>query len=277
VFLLTNAKEKADYYSFTFQFQKSFDNGLSAMVAYTKSRSRDLDAASGSQAISLWPATVQSDRNNPELGFAGFDIPQRVIGTLSYKVANSSMSIFYEGQANGRFSYTYSGNFGDASNRLMYVPNSASELNFQQFTLNGQTVTAAQQAQLLDAYIDQDDYLSDMRGQIAERNGAVRPWLSRYDIRFLQDIFLTADKKNKLQFSIDILNVGNLLKSSWGVSEFENQRTLLNFRGINANNEPIYRLNTVPGTTNFPTETFRTSTSLGDTWRMQVGVRYIFN
>uniref|UniRef100_UPI004048250C TonB-dependent receptor domain-containing protein n=3 Tax=Roseivirga sp. TaxID=1964215 RepID=UPI004048250C len=280
-YYLTNAVRKADYYSFTFQFQKSFDNGLSAMAAYTRSRSRDLDAAGGSQASSLWANTVQTDRNNPNLSYAGFDIPNRVIGSLSYKVANSSMSIFYEGQANGRFSYTYSSSnsldFGDDANRLIYVPNSASELNFQEFTLNGQIITAAQQAQILDAYIDQDDYLNGIRGQVAERNGAIRPWLNRVDLRLLQDIMLTADNRNKLQFSIDILNVGNLLKSTWGVSEFQNQAQLLNFRGRNANNEPIYRLNTVPGTTNFPTKTFRTSTSLGDTWRMQVGVRYIFN
>ncbi|MGW8123771.1 TonB-dependent receptor domain-containing protein [Roseivirga echinicomitans] len=277
VFLLTNAKKKADYYSVTFQLQKQFDNGFAASVAYTNSRSRDLDAASGSQASSLWTSTVKENRNDPELGFAGFDIPHRVIANLSYQVANSSISIFYEGSANGRFSYAYSGNFGDDSQRLMYVPNSASELNFQQFTLNGQVITPAQQAQILDAYIDQDDYLSGMRGKVAERNGAVRPWLNRFDLRLLQDINLTEDKMNKLQFSIDILNVGNLLKSSWGVSEFENQRTLLNYRGINGNNEPIYRLNTVSGTSDFPTKTFRSSTSLGDTWRMQVGVRYIFN
>ena len=277
VFLLTNAREKADYYSITFQFQKQFDNGFFASAAYTRSRSRDLDASSGDQASSLWTSSVREDRNNPELGFAGFDIPHRVIANLSYQVANSSIGIFYEGSANGRFSYAYSGNFGDDSERLMYVPNDATELNFQEFTLNGQVVTAAQQAQLLDAYINQDEYLSEMRGKVVERNGAVRPWLNRFDLRLLQDINLTEDKMNKLQFSIDILNVGNLLKSTWGVSEFENQRTLLNYRGINGNNEPVYRLNTVPGTSNFPTETFRSSTSLGDTWRMQVGIRYIFN
>lgn len=277
VFYLTNASRKADYYSITAQLQKEFENGFSTMIAYTRSRSRDLDAAGGSQAISLWPATVQSDRNDPELSFAGFDIPNRLIGSLSYQTETSTITLFYEGSDAGRFSYTYSGNFGDASNRLMYIPNSASELVFQEFTLGGRTVTAAEQASLLDAYIDQDEYLSANRGSVAERNGALRPWVNRFDLRFTQDLIFTNDKKNKLQLSIDILNIGNMFNSEWGVPKFAFQNNLLNYRGTNSAGQPEYRLNTVPGTSEFPTETFRTSTSLGDTWRMQVGIRYIFN
>lgn len=276
VFYLTNASRKADYYSITAQLQKEFENGFSTMIAYTRSRSRDLDAAGGSQAISLWPATVQSDRNNPELGFAGFDIPNRLIGTLSYQTETSTITLFYEGSDAGRFSYTYSGNFGDASNRLMYIPNSASELNFEPFSIGGRTITEAEQAALLDAYIDQDEYLSANRGSVAERNGALRPWVNRFDLRFTQDLIFTNDKKNKLQLSIDILNIGNMFNSSWGIQKFAFQNNLLSLRRIE-NGQPVYRLNTVPGTSEFPTETFRTSTSLGDTWRMQVGIRYIFN
>lgn len=277
VFYLTNANRKADYYSITAQLQKEFENGFSTMIAYTRSRSRDLDAAGGSQAGSLWPATIQSDRNDPNLSFAGFDIPNRLIATLSYQTETSTISIFYEGSDAGRFSYTYSGNFGDASNRLMYIPNSANELNFQEFTLDGRTVTAAEQASLLDAYINQDEYLSQNRGSIAERNGALRPWLNRFDLRFTQDLLFTKDKKNRLQLSIDILNIGNMFNSDWGVPKFAFQNNLLNYRGRNDANEPVYRLNTIRGTSDFPTETFRSSTSVGDTWRMQVGVRYLFN
>ncbi|MFB0907066.1 MAG: TonB-dependent receptor, partial [Spirosomataceae bacterium] len=127
VFYLTNANRLANYYSLTFQLQKQFTNGLSTMVAYTRSRSQDLDAAGGSQAASLWPATVRQDRNNPELSFSGQDQPNRLLGTLSYQNGGTTVGIVYDGGEAGRFSYAYSGNFGDASNRLMYVPNNASE------------------------------------------------------------------------------------------------------------------------------------------------------
>jgi hypothetical protein len=278
VFYLTNAQEKADYFSATIQLSKEFSNGFYAMAAYTRSRSRDLDAAGGSQAVSLWTATVQENRNNPELGFAGFDQPNRVIANLGYQVGGTTLGLFYEGGDFGRFSYTYSGNFGDASNRLIYVPNNASELNFEEFDLNGETITAAQQAELFDAYIDQDEYLSSKRGEIAERNGAVLPWLNRFDLRILQEVnFFNEEGMPRLQFSLDFINIGNMFSSDWGIPQVPWQDNPLNYRGVNGDGEPIYRLNTIPGTSEFPTETFRNTTSvLNNAWRLQVGAKLIF-
>ena len=277
VFYLTNASTKADYVSLSAQLQKSFDNGFYAMVAYTASRARDLEASGGSQAGSLWTATVQENRNDPELSFASFDQPNRAIANVSYQTKNNTISLFWEGGENGRFSYTYSGNFGDNSNRLIYIPNNASELNFQEFTLGGRVITAQEQINLFNNYIDQDDYLSANRGSIAERNGAKNPWLNRFDLRMTHDINLTNNEQNKIQLSFDFLNIGNMLNSDWGVPQFAFQRTPLNYRGTNSAGEPLYRLNVIPGTTEFPTETFRSSSSIGDTWRLQVGVRYLFN
>lgn len=276
VFYLTNAQEKADYLSATLQLSKQFNGGFYAMAAYTRSRARDLDAAGGSQAISLWTATVQNDRNNPELSFAGFDQPNRLIANLAYQTGNTTIGLFYDAGNAGRFSYTYSGNFGDASNRLMYVPNNASEINFESFTLAGQTITPAMQQQILDAYIDQDAYLSGIRGQVAERNGALAPWVHRFDLRILQDIKFTKTDRNKIQLTMDFLNIGNLFNSDWGVPQVVYQRNLLNYRG-QTNGVARYRLNAIPGTSEFPTETFRTTTSVfGNTWRLQMGVKYIF-
>ena len=276
-FFLTNATRKADYISATVSLEKVFESGFYANVAYTLSRARDLDAAGGSQAISLWPATVQVDRNNPELGFAGHDQPQRLIANLSYTTKNTTISLFYEGGNAGRWSYTYAGNFGDASNRLMYVPNNASELNFQQFELNGVVYTPQLQAQLLDAYIDQDKLLSQNRGRILDRNTGLRPWVSTFDLSFIQRVFVTKDDKNRLEFRLDFMNVGNLLNSEWGVPKIEWQSNPLTYRGKNANNEPIYRINTNPGTNDIINDTFRLSNSISNVWRMQVGLRYSFN
>jgi hypothetical protein len=101
--------------------------------------------------------------------------------------------------------------------------------------------------------------------------------LHRFDVRLTQNVQFTKDAKNTVQFSLDFLNLGNLLNSDWGVPEFANQSSLLNYRGRNDQGEPIYRLNTVSGTSELPTETFRNTNSIGDTWRLQLGVRYTFN
>lgn len=277
VFYLTNAREKADYYAATAQLSKQFSNGFYIMAAYTRSRARDLDAAGGSQAISLWTRTVQRDRNNPELGLTNFDVPNRVIGNLAYTIGGTTIGVFYEGSNAGRFSYTYSGNVGDASDRLMYIPRDASEVSFQEFTIAGEVMTSARQWEILNNYIEQDTYLSKNRGKVAERNGALAPWFNRFDFRLVQDIVFTRQDRNKLQFTIDILNVGNMFNSEWGIPQFAWQRNILNYRGVGSNGEPLYRVTTIPGTSDFPTETFRYSTAvLQNAWRMQVGVRYIF-
>ena len=277
VFLLTNANRKADYYALTASLSKQFDNGFYSMIAYTRSRARDLDAAGGSQAASLWPAVVQNDRNDPELGFAGFDAPHRVVGNLSYQVGGTSLGLFYDGGNAFRFSYTYAGDFGDNADRLMYIPNDANELNFEPVTIDGVEFSEQDQRDLFDAYIDQDDYLSEQRGQVTERNGAIAPWVNRFDFRIAQDINFTKTDKNKLQLTIDILNIGNLFSSNWGIPQVPFQSNPLSFREVNDAGEPVYRLNTIRGTSDFPTTTFQSSNNvLGNAWRMQVGVRYIF-
>ena len=258
VFLLTNADTKGDYYSVTFQLEKQFDNGFFSSLAYTRSRARDLGATGGSQAGSLWTATVQESRNDPELSFAAFDQPNRFVGNLSYQNDNTTISLFWQGGENGRYSYTYSGNFGDNADRLIYIPNDASELNFEAFELDGAIVSEQAQINALNNYIEQDEYLSENRGQVAERNGATRPWFNQYDLRVLQTIDLTKDKKNRLQLSMDFLNVGNLFNSDWGVQQFALQENILNYRGRNEANEPVYSLNTVRGVSQFPRESFRT-------------------
>ncbi|MGF1532528.1 MAG: TonB-dependent receptor domain-containing protein [Bernardetiaceae bacterium] len=288
VFQLTNADKQGDYYSITLQAQKRFDFGLNFMVAYTHSRARDYGLGGGSQAISLWSSIVSSDRNNPDISFTRFDIPHRLIGSLSYNIGKyTTVSLFYEGASNGRYSYTYSGNFGDASNRLMYVPNNPNELVFQEFTAGGRTVTVQEQRDAFGAYVDRSDYLSEQKGKVSERNGAVLPWVNRFDFRLVQNIplgnytLLGQKYNNRLQFTFDILNIGNMFNSEWGVQQTPIQSNLLNYRGRDAQNQPIYRLNFVPGTNEFPSEfsdkPTRAIIGTSQVWRAQIGFRFLFN
>ena len=60
----------------------------------------------------------------------------------------------------------------------MYVPNDASELNFQEYTIGDQVITEQRQIDLLNAYIDRDEYLSNKRGEVTERNRAKLPWVN---------------------------------------------------------------------------------------------------
>lgn len=285
VMMLTNTN-KGYYWSVTAQVQKEFDNGIYMSVAYTRGMSRDYGLIGGSQAASLWPAVVAEDRNNPEMGYSRFDQPNRIVAYVSYNTSRitdkypTTISLFYNGGERGRFSYVYSGNFGDRAQRLMYIPNNASEINLLDITGDeGEVLFSAQeQWNILDAYIEQDDYLKANRGRVAERNGALLPWLHRFDLRVAQDIALPGLPSNhRIQITADILNLGNLINSEWGVGEMVWQSALLNYAGRNAaTNEPEYRLNTVAGTDGLPSETYRTIINIDQTWRAQIGIRYIF-
>ncbi len=64
----------------------------------------------------------------------------------------------------------------------------------------------------LEAYISQDDYLQDRRGQFAERNRNRARWSHVIDLKFAQEFSVNVkETKHTFQFSADIFQ---LYKSS---------------------------------------------------------------
>ena len=116
----------------------------------------------------------------------------------------------------------------------------------------------------------------------AERNGALLPWLHRFDFKLLQDVFANIGKqKNTLQFSIDIINLGNMLNSHWGIRQglITGANTLLRKKSVSNEGVPTFTMNTVSVNreTILPTTAIRDITTTATTWSMQIGLRYIFN
>jgi hypothetical protein len=286
IYYLTNINDGI-YKSLTFSVQRDWGKGIFTSLAYTRSRKTDFGLDGGSQAASLWPTAVQKDRNNPERGFARFDQPNRVVGLIAFntkglnELNNTQFSLFYSGGEQGRYSYTYSGNFGDGGGvRVMYVPNSLEDSQLIDRVVGGAIVqTAAEQWAILNQYIEQSPYLRERRGQVTERNGALRPWLHRFDFSVKQDLHLAKDvNKHKLQFSLDILNFGNMLSDSWGVGDQVIQRNLMNYAGPDANGNARFTINAIQGLAGvYPTQSVQSIIALSQTWSAQVGVRYIFH
>ena len=125
-------------------------------------------------------------------------------------------------------------------------------------------------ASAYNAFIEQDEYLNSRRGQYAERYGALSPWTGRWDVRFLQDyrIKRASGKTNVIQFSLDILNFGNLISSDWGLVQQPNsiQPVSVNVTG----DVPTYTFDS-----NL-VDSFVYDSSLHSRWQMQFGLRYIF-
>ena len=132
------------------------------------------------------------------------------------KNVSTTISLFYEGQSGDPFSYVYNSEtnpnneVGSTSrNRsLIWIPADASEIN----------LIDDSQWEALNTFIEDDSYLSANRGSYARKNGARSPFSHQIDVRILQDFgALLGGKFNRIQFSFDIFNVGNLISSSAGV------------------------------------------------------------
>lgn len=286
---MTN-NNKGYYFSLSAQLQKQFGKTTNVFVAYTKSMSAKLFDGSGDQPLSAWQATSvgANTPNNPELSYASYVVPDRLTAGITFRKeyfrhAATAISIFYNGQVDGRFSYVYGGDFnndGFNGNDLIYIPKDPSEITFTSATYSGVTYSAQQQNDLFFNYIKQDKYLRTHMGQYMERNGGEYPWRNQVDVKFMQDAFINIGKKrNTFQFSLDIFNFGNLLNSNWGKVKTLNTSALL----IPSNQASI-----VPGGTVKPTftlasdrghpvvESFRDNVSITSTYFMQFGIRYIF-
>ncbi len=265
--------------------------GLSWMAAYTFTRARDY-MTGGSIAYSSWSAiqTVRGN-NSTDIAFSDNEIRNRIIGNVNYRIelgknAALQFSLFGQSQNQGRYSYTYNGDMngdGLSGNDLLYVPRNQSEMNFAALAaINTATTwappaTVQEQKDAFDAFINQDPYLSKMRGKVVSRNGALMPYVVRFDFSTQLELFRNIGKnRNTIQLRADIFNIGNLLNSASGVSNFVNTFSPVSATGTfdPVSGAPLFKMNRVNNSINY--STYRKSTSIGDVWQAQLGVRYIF-
>jgi hypothetical protein len=270
----------------SFSLERPFTNGLFLKAAYSYGESRNT-VDPGSIAAGTWFGNpISNDPNNPGLGMSSNFMGHRVFATAAYskdffKFGNTSVSIFWEGRTIGNASYVVGGdlnNDGGTSNDLIYIPATKAEMNFQQFTASGKTFTAAEQADAWEAYIQQDKYLSANRGGYAQRGAVIMPMVYRADVSFAQQLFTNIKgKKNALEFRVDILNFGNWIDSDYGVGKTFNstQPIVVGTPVVSADGRPQYRMRNFGAS--LVSETYRATAGVADVWRMQFGLRYIFN
>ena len=275
-------------YNAAFSLERGFRGGFFAKAAYSYGMSRNT-VDPGSIAAGSWNGNpTPGDPNNPGVGISAFAAGHRYFTTLSYErqyfnFGKTGVSLYFEGRNAGNGSYLFNGDLngdGATGNDLIYIPRDASEMNFEQYTATGtgaKTFTAAEQAAAFEAYIQQDKYLRNNRGQYAGRGAVFLPMVYNADVSVTQDIFTRlGGQKNTLQLRLDILNFGNLLKDNWGQGyRFVNNRPLV-ARGADAQGRALYRFANI-SPTQLLTTSFERTAFPSDVWRMQLGLRYLFN
>ena len=267
-------------YNFSAMLEKPFENGFTANLAYSFGRSMAINDGTSSQNSSQWRYTEHvNGLNNLDLTYSDFDQGHRVTAFLSYRKeyfnhAATQFSMFFNGSSGYRFSYVYN-DYGDLngegenSSNLIYIPDTQSDIVF------ADDATAAAQWADLDAYIEDDAYLSANRGGYAERNGARTPFSTTLDVKIAQDIFVkTGATKHKLQLTLDIFNLGNMLNADWGRRWYVGNDAfrLIDFEGMaDDGTTPTFEFSTPRNTWSADDSGLRSSR-----WMAQVGVRYSF-
>ncbi len=255
--------------------------GFTGKAAYSYGESKNT-VDPGSIAFGSWNNNPHNgDPNNPTLGFSSNFAGHRVFAAVNYTadlftLGNTSFSLFWEGRTIGNGSYVYGGDFngdGGFSNDLIYIHRNTSEMNFEQFSSSGVTFTPQQQAAAWEAFIQQDKYLSANRGKVAERGAVIMPMVYRADFSASQQLITKKDGQF-LEFRVDILNVGNLLNSDWGVGKAFTTTSPLVPRGVNESGAPVFRLRNLGN--QLINTTFQDTAGPADVWRLQFGLRYTF-
>ena len=129
------------YASVSAQVSKTWGFGLSLTAAYTYSSAKNVIDGIGDQVTSAFSTNTfnKNGSNVPELGYASYVSPHRILLNVGYRLAHksgaSNFGLYYEAFQSGiyRFGYSYSrysytmGNVtGDSgADLLLYIPTAA--------------------------------------------------------------------------------------------------------------------------------------------------------
>jgi outer membrane receptor for ferrienterochelin and colicin len=276
-------------YNITTQVQKPLTRGFSGSIAYNFGRSMVMNDNLSSQNVSQWrKMQTINGRNDLDLSVSTFDVGHRIMANIAYQIeygefGRTTVTLYYNGQSGDVYNYVYTeGIIGDdieyTESDLIYVPASRSEIELVDMVDddNNLIATADEQWADLEAYINNDDYLKERKGQYAERNKARTPFTHIIDLKIVQDFFFkTGDYTHTLQLTFDIFNFTNMLNSDWGRTHWveDGNYGLITPVGF-ANGGTTMQYNfDKPGGDPYEIDDIGINSSR---WHAQIGIRYLF-
>lgn len=255
-------------------------HNLKLMAAYTHTENKEVTGLVGSDPVSTWEAVFSVNGQNRTKAYRqSYVTPDQITASANYYLPvkvkgltwGTNINLFYKAYSytGTTFAYNNDMNYDGSAWDLIYIPANDSEIKFK---------TEADRVAFW-KFVDQDKYLSSHKGQYAEPYAGRAPWIHRVDLRLSEDFAVRVGKTvQKFQASVDVINLGNLINSHWGIpktNSVSNYGKILTYEGKDAENNPIFSMYKVNG--KYPTKTYDTYYSYSNCWSLQVGLKYFFN
>jgi hypothetical protein len=276
-FLIANTSE-GEQTNFALKLERPFRDGVWGFVSYAWNDSTVVNEGTSSRAVSNYNFNEAFDPNNAGTSISDFEVEHRFNASLSYrfnrdKAWSTTVSAFYNLQSGRPFSWLMGSDFaafgfgqsyngdGTDGNDLVFVPATADDV----VIVGGGTFAE------LDAFIRSFPVLDAHRGELVPRNADVAPWSHSLDIHVAQDIPI---KNTRLQLTLDVLNVLNLIDEDSGTLRYANFSAIEIFEleGFTEDGTPIISLNNVSR----GTAPVFTTHNVNSRWRAKVGIRWSF-
>jgi hypothetical protein len=283
-------------YQLSGRLEKRFSDGFAATAHYTFSHVRDVQTPLRVNTLGIlnWASRAVSGRHDDlSRAISLNDVPHRVVLAATARAPwrrwPTELSIYYVAEAGSPFTYVAWGAVrgrgdlnadGSNENDPIYIPRSALDTAQIRFALTTRlvalpgggsrvdTITAMQQAEAFERFIEDTPCVRRRRGQILQRNACREPWTHTTVASLRQTIPIA---KGALQAQLDVYNLLNLLRSDWGRYRVA-APALLEQVGRTAGPpelaQPIFRYNLdAPRWTTLPTESV---------FQLQLALRYRF-
>ena len=268
IYYLDNTS-KGYSYSLSGSVAKDFSWGLSLMASYIFGHSYAACDVPSTSSSSNWNRTYALDLNNQPLSFSAYDVPHKVSLAASYhkrysRLFDVSAGLVYQMTSGQRYSLCFGesvdfngdGTFGST---LMYIPTEA-EMAQMRFA----DATSRERWNL---FIEEDRYLSRNRGRFAERNSMQAPAEHRIDLHLAHGFYFGGQTARKVEISLDVMNLGNLICRHWGA--------YYNISGVRLQPVTVSGVEDGEAVCRF-TGAKLTADDLLSRWSMQLGARILF-
>ena len=264
----------------TFSLSRPMKNDWAWSLSYTYTDATEVSGLTSSVSNSNFNSRAIFSPNENNAANSVYLVKDRFNGTVNWRHnffagLKTEVGFFVEGRSGKPYSWTYvndANGDGLAGNDLMYIPKA---FGSGEVVFLGDTTASKTNEENFWKIVNANGGLSRNVGRVVQRNENFSPWTNSIDMRISQQI-PSFFKDHKATFTLDILNVANLLNKRWGrIDEIGFQsnggqpRGFVNVVGHDPKGRYIYSVGNVSD--------FTTRQTSGESqWALQATVRYEF-